>query len=42
MCYLDFWSRSNELFMFLGEKSEELRIYEKTCNMAALNDERFA
>ena len=29
MCYLDFWSRSNELFMFLGEKSKELRIYEK-------------
>ena len=29
MCYSDFWSRSNELFMFLGEKSKELRIYEK-------------
>ena len=29
MCYLDFWSRSNKLFMFLGEKSKELRIYEK-------------
>ena len=29
MCYLDFWSRSNELLVFLGEKSKELRIYEK-------------
>ena len=29
MCYLDFWSRSNELFMFWGEKNKELRIYEK-------------
>ena len=29
MCYLDFWSRSNELFMFLSEKGKELRIYEK-------------
>ena len=29
MCYFDFWPRSNELFMFLGEKSEALRIYEK-------------
>ena len=29
MCYLDFWSRSNELFMFWGEKNKELRIYWK-------------
>ena len=29
MCCLDFWSRSNELLVFLGEKSKELRIYEK-------------
>ena len=40
MCYLDFWSRSNELFMFLGEKSEALRITKN--NMAALNNERLA
>ena len=41
MCYLDFWSRSNELFMFLGEKSEAFRITKN--NMVALiNNERLA
>ena len=32
MYYLDFWSPSNELFMFFGEKSEAFRITEN--NMA--------
>ena len=41
MWYLDSWSRSNELFMFLGEKSEAFRITKN--NMVALiNNERLA
>ena len=40
MCYLDFWSRSNELVVFLGEENKN---FEFTKNkMAALNNERLA
>ena len=39
MCLLDFWSRINELFLFLGDKSDALRLDEKQ-HMAALNNER--
>ena len=39
MCLLDFWSRINELFLFLSDKSDALRLDEKQ-HMAALNNER--
>ena len=29
MCLLDYWSRINELFLFLGDKSDALRLDEK-------------
>ena len=40
MCYLDFWSRSNELVVFLGEENKNFEFTKN--NMAALNNERLA
>ena len=40
MCYLVFWSRSNEFVMLLGEKNKNFEFTKN--NMTALNNERLA